>query len=253
MSCTVWLWRLQCNSFSVSAGSPCSAVRCLRSTMRLRDLESALSSVRSFEEPRFELEQYPTSAHLAACTVFTADSTYDDIEGKRVLDLGCGTAMLSIGAQIMGSSYTVGVDVDPGALAIARENVAEYEVDVELVHSDVASLPFAHLAGDGSPLFDTVVMNPPFGTRNKGIDVVFLKAALASGSGAVYSMHKSSTRKFLGKKAEQWGVDFEVVAQMRFDIPKMYKFHKSKSKDIEVDLIRLSHRDPQQDGGGGEG
>lgn len=26
---------------------------------------------------------------------------------------------------------------------------------------------------------------------------------------------------------------------MRFDIPKSYNFHKSKSKDVEVDLIRI--------------
>ena len=39
---------------------------------------------------------------------------------------------------------------------------------------------------------------------------------------------------------EDWGFpECEVVAEMRFDIPKAYKFHKSKSKDVEVDLIRI--------------
>ncbi len=49
------------------------------------------------------------------------------------------------------------------------------------------------------PGFDTVVMNPPFGTRNRGIDVLFLQHAIKSvvDGGAVYSLHKSTTREHL--------------------------------------------------------
>ena len=43
------------------------------------------------------------------------------------------------------------------------------------------------------------------------------------------------------KKAAEWGVSFEVMAELRFDLPATYKFHKQKSVDIEVDLIRLAH------------
>ncbi|TEB15288.1 methyltransferase, partial [Perkinsus sp. BL_2016] len=41
--------------------------------------------------------------------------------------------------------------------------------------------------------FDTVLMNPPFGTRRAGVDVAFLRAALAlvHGGGSVFSLHKS--------------------------------------------------------------
>ncbi|CAN0900116.1 rRNA N6-adenosine-methyltransferase METTL5 [Linum grandiflorum] len=42
---------------------------------------------------------------------------------------------------------------------------------------------------------DTVVMNPPFGTRKKGADMDFLSAALKIASQAVYSLHKTSTRE----------------------------------------------------------
>ncbi len=44
-------------------------------------------------------------------------------------------------------------------------------------------------------LFDLVITNPPFGTKNnKGIDVTFVKKACSLSSGNVYSFHKSSTR-----------------------------------------------------------
>jgi hypothetical protein len=55
------------------------------------------------------------------------------------------------------------------------------------------------------------------------------------------SFHKRSTRDFLLKTIrDDWGFpESEVVAEMSFDIPNSYKFHKSKTKDIEVDLIRI--------------
>lgn len=38
--------------------------------------------------------------------------------------------------------------------------------------------------------FDTVLMNPPFGTRCKGIDMLFLVTGVCMARRAVYSMHK---------------------------------------------------------------
>ena len=98
---------------------------------------------------------------------------------------------------------------------------------------------------DGVPLksncVDTVLTNPPFGTKNNaGIDVSFLKIAIRLATKAVYSFHKSSTSLYLIKTIQSWGYEAEVVAQMKFDIPKMYKFHKKDEVDVEVDLIRVS-------------
>lgn len=43
--------------------------------------------------------------------------------------------------------------------------------------------------------FDTVIMNPPFGTKhNAGMDLRFLETAIGLARTAVYSLHKSSTR-----------------------------------------------------------
>ena len=90
--------------------------------------------------------------------------------------------------------------------------------------------------------FDTVVMNPPFGTiHNKGIDMTFVKHGLQLARQAVYSLHKTSTREHILKKAkEDWKVDVQVLAQLRYDLPASYKHHKKASVDIEVDFIRFS-------------
>lgn len=43
--------------------------------------------------------------------------------------------------------------------------------------------------------FDTVILNPPFGTKNNaGMDMKFLQAAVSMTSGTIYSLHKTSTR-----------------------------------------------------------
>ncbi|KAL7471041.1 hypothetical protein ACHAXS_013733 [Conticribra weissflogii] len=102
---------------------------------------------------------------------------------------------------------------------------------------------------DGIPLpskiVDTVITNPPFGTKNnEGIDVQFLRTGIRLARRAVYSFHKTSTRPYLIKLLrDTWGMNVEVVAEMKFDIPNMYKFHKQKCVDVEVDLIRVFWND----------
>lgn len=43
-------------------------------------------------------------------------------EGQRVLDLGCGSGILSIAALKLGAAYALWVDIDPKAPDVAREN-----------------------------------------------------------------------------------------------------------------------------------
>ncbi len=44
--------------------------------------------------------------------------------GQRVLDLGCGSGILSIAARLLGADYALGVDIDPKAPDVAYENAA---------------------------------------------------------------------------------------------------------------------------------
>ena len=166
----------------------------------------------------------------------------DDIVNKLVVDLGCGTGILGIGAVILGAAHVVGVDVDAAAIEKARVNACDAETDVDFVLADaLASPPWAF--AQAGRLADTVVMNPPFGTRKAGADVEFLRAGLNLCRGAVYSMHKTSTRDFIVNKCSaEWGMDVKVVAQLKFDVPASYAFHKKKSADVDVDLIRVAHR-----------
>lgn len=44
-------------------------------------------------------------------------------EGQSVLDIGCGSGILSIGAALLGSEHVLGIEIDPDAVRTARENV----------------------------------------------------------------------------------------------------------------------------------
>ena len=132
--------------------------------MKLKQLEGFLQNLDVFEKPKLSLEQYPTTPHIAAHMLYTIDQTYDDIQGKSIADLGCGCGVLSIGAAILDSSYVVGFDIDEDALEIAKQNLEESGMNtVELVQCDVADIDSVIARGN---LFDTVIMNPPFGTKN---------------------------------------------------------------------------------------
>lgn len=213
----------------------------MSSKIKLKKLEEYLQSVDSFEEPKILLEQYITPSHIASNLLFTIQNNYDDLDGKLVCDLGCGTGMLAIGSAILGSSHVVGFDIDSAALTVARNNVDEMEVgNVDFVQCDVLNV----LSAEGSSwhnAFDTVIMNPPFGTKkNAGMDMKFLKVAIQLSNNVVYSLHKSSTREFIQNKTKRLKVEGEVIAELCYNLESSYKFHKKTSVDIKVDVWRFT-------------
>ncbi|MGD9503437.1 MAG: 50S ribosomal protein L11 methyltransferase [Syntrophobacteraceae bacterium] len=74
------------------------------------------------------------------------------LEGKSLLDVGTGSAILAIGAALMGCRPVVGVDNDPEAIEVATE-------DIEINGlNDVLELKTG-TAGDVKGVFDAVVAN----------------------------------------------------------------------------------------------
>lgn len=110
---------------------------------------------------------------------------------------------------------------------------------IDLVNCDVLE-SLADESSKWHKVFDTVIMNPPFGTKNNaGMDMKFLLAAFNLSQNAVYSLHKSSTREYIQKKADELSAKAEVIATLRYNLDSSYKFHKKKSVDIEVDCWRF--------------
>lgn len=53
--------------------------------------------------------------------------------GESVIDVGCGSGILAIGAAMLGAGHVLAIDIDPDAVRVARENVAHNGVENTVV------------------------------------------------------------------------------------------------------------------------
>ena len=72
-----------------------------------------------------------------------------------ILDLGCGSGILSIAAAKLGASDVLGLEIDPIAASVAERNVRENGVQ-DTVTTDEATLPHPKAEANG---YDLLVAN----------------------------------------------------------------------------------------------
>ena len=194
--------------------------------MKKKDLEIALQSVENFRDPDPALEQYMTPATMAADILFDAYRA-GDVEGMKVMDLGCGTGMFSIGACLLGAGMVRGFDVSEKALEIARGNAERLGAVVDFVLSDIRDVH------EGA---DTVFMNPPFGCQNKNADRPFLDKAMEAAE-CVYSIHMANTVDFIRDYCERKGRTVVSYKIYKYEIPHTFSFHTRMKKTVDVAAV----------------
>jgi len=201
--------------------------------VRKRDLERALSEIEAHPLPNAYLEQYTTPSKVATETLYLAAYVYDDIIDKTVMDLGCGTGRLAIGAALLGAKEVFGVDVDPIAVRVAQKN-AEIMGVKEKTHWIAADIDVV------KGTFDTVLQNPPFGVQRRRADRRFITKSLELSS-TIYSFHKGgeSNREFIKRFIEGHGGRVTNIFPLKMEIPRMFKFHTKRKRSIQVDLYRI--------------
>ena len=55
-----------------------------------------------------------------------------DLEGKTVIDFGCGSGILAIAALKLGAAHAIGIDIDPQAIIASRDNAERNGVSERL-------------------------------------------------------------------------------------------------------------------------
>ena len=223
--------------------------------VRKLDLEMLLSHVKPHPSPKPDLEQYTIPANAAATMLYIAAYVNSDIMNKRILDLGCGTGRLALGAAFLGAKNVVGLDIDRVAVTVASENSVQLNLE-DKVQWIAGTLDV--IQGN----FDTVIQNPPYGIQTRQADRKFLEKALKTGH-AVYSLHKSlhddeaflrklktasegvlpvEPSPFLESYVEAHGGNVKAVYALIMTVPRMFDFHTRKKHEFVVDLYVLKGR-----------
>ena len=199
-------------------------------------LEKELSKLLPFQSPRVNLEQYMTPVNVAVEILWLAAYTYDDIRQKIVLDLGSGTGIFGIGAALLGAKEVFAIDVDPEAVRIGYSNTERMELRKKI---NWVTMEIDSVAGR----YDTVIQNPPFGTKKRGTDIRFLQKALEVGD-VVYSLHKSGiqNREVIRNFIHKHDGRITTLLQNKFILPRTLSFHKRRTYTVDVDLYRIVRR-----------
>ena len=199
-----------------------------------RRLAQELGVVAGFEDPKAPLEQYHTPPELAAHIVHVAD-LQGDVEDRTVVDLGCGTGMLALGAALRGPERVVGVDVDPAPLSTAGENERRVgaTADLSWVRADATRPP---LGADDV----TVLMNPPFGaqTGNEGADRAFLETA-ADAAAVSYSLHNAGSESFVEAFAADNAGEVTHAFAADLELPRQFDHHTDDIRTVDAEAFRI--------------
>ncbi len=192
-------------------------------------LEIILGRLEGIPNPSPNLEQQETPPDLASSIISLA-SLMGDLKGK-VIDLGCGSGILSIGSALAGVEKVVGIDIDPKAVATAWVNARKVGVK-ERVRFYVRDVR------DFKERGDLVIQNPPFGVVRRHMDVVFLETAFRSAD-VVYSIHLAGNKKFIDQFAALHGFKVTHVERWSFPIPRRFWYHRKKVVEVPVDVYRF--------------
>jgi putative methylase len=200
-----------------------------------KELELMLSKVPRFPFPKRELEQYVCDSRIASEMLWHAYIS-GNITNKVVVDLGCGTGILTYGALLLGATIAFCIDIDCQALAIARDFLRPLnDANVFFLCSDAVKIALRGV--------DTVIMNPPFGIYRRGIDMKFLASALNLKPHTVYTIHKFSNelinviKRMLKKYKEEYVISLLFTDVMA--IPCIFETHMKKVHRFNVAIVKI--------------
>lgn len=185
-----------------------------------KQLAIKLSKLRPFSKPRLSLEQYNIDSEIAALILWTAYLN-NDINGKVIADLGCGNGILGKGALLFGAKRVYFLDKDKEAIKLAKENVNSKKA--VFLNKDVA---------DFNKKVNTVIQNPPFGTKEKHIDKIFLEKAMEIGN-KIYSIHKITSKNFI-KAVIKNKFRIKGILEFNLQLKSTYRFHRKKYYKVKV-------------------
>ncbi len=121
----------------------------------------------------------------------------------KVLDLGCGSGILSIAAAKLGASDVFGLEIDPIAASVAVQNVKDNGVQ-NVVRTEEATLPHPRVAENG---YDLLVANVSAKVITELADHIV--RAVRTGGTLVFSGILDKQKTEVIERMVEFGVQFE--------------------------------------------
>ncbi len=207
--------------------------------IKKKHLKMILDSIPKHPKPKIELEQYTIDGDLAAEILFFAQK---DFLNNVVIDFGCGTGRLGIGAKLLGAKKVLGFDIDEECIKIANEyakklnldNIKFYCEDIKNINKDI----IYNLLDEDKNLKKIIIQNPPFGAQKKGADRLFIDKALEVGD-IIYTIHNYPTKDFVINYIKDKGGKITHICETFFKIPASYEFHKKKLVKVPIIILRV--------------
>ncbi len=194
--------------------------------MKHSELVRLLQKVPDFPNPDPRREQIASPAEAAATLLETAERL-DGLAGRSVLDLGCGTGRLALGAAALGAGPVRGIDADEEAVRLAERTARDLRLPATFEVGDVASA-----RGEA----DLVIMNPPFGAQRRHADRPFWERAFALARRSVYAFALKDSRNFIGREAVAHRVHVLEVAPVPWSLGRTFPHHGRNRVALDVDL-----------------
>ena len=206
--------------------------------MRPKHLAIELSKLQPHPCTSVELEQYATEGDLAAYWILGIDQV-DEMEGKRVLDLGAGNGILGLGCLLVGAQHVTLVEADPLVVEIAKTNAERLllrcEGTVKVIQEHIS------LQSEQPEIVpDIVLMNPPWGVQTAKADRPLLEYAFSLGAPVVHVLH-SAKSKHVQALGRDYGYESEAMLETEFRLPPTYLHHSKKKATTTVRCWRF-HR-----------
>ena len=180
-----------------------------------------------FKNPKPELEQYSTPVDITLEIIKHANSL-GHLSGK-VVDLGCGTGRLAIGAAILGANVT-GYEIDEDALKQAKSYSKKHNLSIKWNNKAIENI---------EEKYDTVLMNPPFGSQRPGADRIFLEKALEI-SDNIWSIHMAETKKFVEEFVELNSGKIVSAYEFNFPLKRTMPFHTKNISNQKAILYHIA-------------
>ncbi len=186
-----------------------------------KHLAIKLSKLKSYSNPKVKLEQYVLNSEIAAEILWNA-YLQDNIENKIIADLGCGPGILGIGALLLGAKKVYFIDIDPEAIELAKENTNNKNAIFKIQNIQ-----------DFNIKVDTILQNPPYGTKDEHADKKFLEKAFSLTKN-IYTLHKITTKSFINSITKDNNFKIKGILEFNYPLKKSYDFHKKPVKNIKV-------------------